>query len=205
MVTIINYGAGNLGSVVNAIVELGYQPQVTSNPDDLLRATAIVLPGVGAAGDAMERLDNSGMAAAIREAIAVGTPLLAVCIGLQLLFSHTEEGGKHRCLEIIPGAVKRLPPGIKIPHMGWNQVKQLVDHPIFRGIPDEANFYFVHSYYAEPADTSVVAATTDYGITFCSMVIRDNLIATQFHPEKSGRWGLRMYANFLEMAFSKEK
>ncbi len=203
--TIINYGAGNLGSVANAIVELGYQPHVTSDPADLLRATAIVLPGVGAAGDAMESLVNSGMADAIREVVSADRPLFAICLGLQLLFSATEEGEGHRCLNIIPGAVKRLPTGIKVPHMGWNQVKQLVAHPVFSGIPDEANFYFVHSYYAEPADTSVVAATTDYGVSFCSMVIKSNLIATQFHPEKSGRWGLQMYANFLEMAFDREK
>lgn len=201
-VVIIDYGAGNLGSVVNAIAELGYQPRITSNPGDLSRAAAVVLPGVGAAGDAMEGLNNSGMADAIRETIFANRPLFAVCVGLQLLFSQTEEGGGHRCLNVIPGAVKRLPSGVKTPHMGWNQVKQQLEHPIFSGIPDKANFYFVHSYYAEPVDTSVVAGTTEYGVAFCSMVIKNNLIATQFHPEKSGKWGLQMYANFFKIAFA---
>ena len=125
--------------------------------------------------------------------------LFAVCVGMQLLFSGTEEGGWHKCLGIISGAVRKLPSGLKIPHMGWNQVKQWVAHPIFEGTPDEANFYFVHSYYADPEDMSVVAGTTDYGVSLCSVLIRGNLVATQFHPEKSGLYGLRMYANFLKM------
>lgn len=204
MIAIIDYGAGNLGSVANAIIKLGYQPNITDRPSDVLISSAVILPGVGAAGDAMEKLEAMGMANAIWQVIHEGRPLLAVCVGLQLLFSSTEEGGFHKCLNVIPGAVKRLPQGIKVPHMGWNQVKQQVKHPVFRDIPDEANFYFVHSYYVEPEDVSVVAATTDYGITMCCMVIRNNLIATQFHPEKSGIWGLRMYSNFLKMALSKE-
>lgn len=205
IVTIIDYGAGNLGSVANAITELGYQPQVTSNPADVLGAAAVILPGVGAAGDAMKKLSGNGMADAIHAVIHVNKPLFTVCVGLQLLFTQTEEGGNHQCLNIVPGTVKRLPPGLKVPHMGWNQVKYRVNHPIFQDIPNGANFYFVHSYYAEPADPGVIVATTEYGITFSSVVIKNNLIATQFHPEKSGKWGLRMYANFLKMAFVKEK
>ena len=204
MIAIIDYGAGNLGSVANAITKLGYKPNVTDSPGDVLRSKAIILPGVGAAGDAMESLRAIDMADVIRQMIDENRPLFAVCVGLQLLFSSTEEGGWHRCLDIIPGAVKRLPQGLKVPHMGWNQVKQQVKHPIFNGIPDEANFYFVHSYYGEPEDKSVVAGTTDYGVNMCSMVINNSLIATQFHPEKSGNWGLRMYSNFLEMALGKE-
>jgi len=204
MIAIIDYGAGNLGSVANAITKLGYKPNITDSPGDVLRSKAIILPGVGAAGDAMESLRAIDMADVIRQMIDENRPLFAVCVGLQLLFSSTEEGGWHRCLDIIPGAVKRLPQGLKVPHMGWNQVKQQVKHPIFNGIPDEANFYFVHSYYGEPEDKSVVAGTTDYGVKMCSMVIKNSLIATQFHPEKSGNWGLRMYSNFLEMALGKE-
>jgi glutamine amidotransferase len=204
MIAIIDYGAGNLGSVANAIIKLGYQPNITDKPGDVLSSAAVILPGVGAAGDAMESLGAIGMIDAIRQVINQKRPLFAVCVGLQLLFSSTEEGGLHKCLDIIPGTVKRLPSGLKVPHMGWNQVKQMVEHPIFNGIPDEANFYFVHSYYADPEDISVVAGTTDYGVSMCSVAIKDNLVATQFHPEKSGSWGLRMYSNFLEMALSKE-
>lgn len=205
MIAIINYGAGNLGSVVNAISELGYEPRITDSPDEVLNSAAIVLPGVGAAGDAMKKLNAIGMTEIIRRVIHEHRPLLAICVGLQLLFSSTEEGGMHKCLNIIPGVVKRLPPYFKVPHMGWNQVKQQMHHPIFHGIPDGANFYFVHSYYVEPEDRSIVAATTEYGITFCSIIIKDNLVATQFHPEKSGKWGLKMYANFLKMATAKER
>ncbi len=204
MIAIIDYGAGNLGSVANAITKLGYQSNITNSPDDVLSSAAVILPGVGAAGDAMEKLEVIDMVDAIRQVIDGNRPLFAVCVGLQLLFSSTEEGGLHKCLDIVPGTVKRLPQGLKVPHMGWNQVKQQVKHPIFNGVPDEANFYFVHSYYVEPEDKSVVAGTTDYGTTMCCTVIKNNLIATQFHPEKSGQWGLRMYANFLEMALGKE-
>jgi glutamine amidotransferase len=204
MIAIIDYGAGNLGSVANAVIKLGYQPNITNRPGDVLSSAAVILPGVGAAGDAMENLETIGMADAIRQVIQEKRPLFAVCVGLQLLLSSTEEGGGHRCLNVIPGTVRRLPPGLKVPHMGWNQVKQQVKHPIFKGIPDEANFYFVHSYYVAPEDKSVVAGTTDYGLSMCCMVIKDNLVATQFHPEKSGNWGLKMYSTFLEMALSKE-
>jgi len=204
MIAIIDYGAGNLGSVANAIIKLGYQPNITDRPSDILSSSAVILPGVGAAADAMEKLESIGMTDAIWQVIHENRPLFAVCVGLQLLFSSTEEGGFHKCLNVIPGTAKRLPLGIKVPHMGWNQVKQQVKHPIFDGIPDEANFYFVHSYYIEPEDMSVVAGIADYGVTMCCMITRNNLIATQFHPEKSGKWGLRMYSNFIEMALSKE-
>ena len=129
---------------------------------------------------------------------------MGVCIGLQVLFDGTEEGGWHECLGIIPGRVRKLPAGLKIPHMGWNQVKQSVSHPIFDGIPDGANFYFVHSYYAEPDDKSLVAGETEYGISLCSVIARGNLVATQFHPEKSGELGLKIYDNFIKMALSAE-
>lgn len=201
-IVIIDYGAGNLRSVVNAIVKLGYRPKVTNNPDDVLNAAAVILPGVGAAGDTIDSLEKLGMSKVIRQFIYERHPFFAVCVGLQILFSGTEERGWHECLGVIPGIVRRLPSGLKIPHMGWNQVKQTIAHPLFDGIPNEANFYFVHSYYANPDDISVVAGTTDYGIPICSVVIKDNLIATQFHPEKSGDHGLKVYSNFLKAALS---
>lgn len=198
-IAIINYGAGNLGSVVNALVKLGYRPSVTDAVSELLKADAVFLPGVGAAGDTMRNLESSGMAEAVKKLVGLGRPLFAICIGLQVLLSATEEGGEYKCLDIIPGRVKKLPDGLKIPHMGWNQVRQLKSHPIFKNIEDNTNFYFVHSYYAQPQDSRVVAGVTEYGVEFCSMVIRDNLLATQFHPEKSGEAGLTMYSNFLEI------
>ena len=204
MIAVVDYGAGNLRSVTNALVKLGYQPKVTSEPDVVLKATAVIFPGVGAAADAVDNLRRSGMDEAIKEVIRNGKPFFAVCVGMQVLLSSTEEGGWNECLGIIPGNVKRLPSGLKGPHIGWNQVKQVNGHPIFKGIADETNFYFVHSYYAEPEDKAVVAGTTEYGVNICSMLIKDNLIATQFHPEKSGEPGLRMYANFLQMAGVKE-
>jgi glutamine amidotransferase len=204
-VTVIDYGAGNLGSVTNALARLGYDYVITGNPADMENAAAVILPGVGAAGDTVKKLEESGLAAAITSRIAADKPLFAICVGLQVMLGNTEENGIHRCLGIVPGNVKKLPAGLKVPHMGWNQVNRKMEHPIFAGIPDGTNFYFVHSYYADPDDKSVIAATTDYGVSFCSMIIKDNLIATQFHPEKSGEIGLRMYTNFLNMAFNQEK
>lgn len=200
MIAIIDYGAGNLRSVANAVMKLGYQPNITSNPAEVMKADTVILPGVGAAGSTVESLKRLGLAEPISEYIASGRPFLGVCIGLQVLFSNTDEGGGHECLGIIPGRVKKLPPGLKIPHMGWNQLKQKFQHPVFKDIPDEANFYFVHSYYVDPDDKSLVAGETEYGIPFCSVIARDNFIATQFHPEKSGEPGLKMYDNFLKLA-----
>jgi glutamine amidotransferase len=201
MITIIDYGSGNLRSVVNAVTRLGYQPEVSHSGVDVFKAEAVILPGVGAAGDVMENLKKLKLVGPIRQYIAEGRPFLGICIGLQVLFTRTEEGGGCDCLDIIPGNVKRLPAGQKIPHMGWNQVKQQdKTHPLFAGVPDGANFYFVHSYYGEPADKSLVIGQTDYGIPFCSVVARGNLMATQFHPEKSGDIGLRIYDNFFKLA-----
>lgn len=200
MIDIIDYGAGNLRSVVNAIGRLGYDAKLTSEPDELLAAEAVILPGVGAAADTMSSLRKLGLTAPIQRLIAEDRPFFGVCIGMQILFSGTEEGGWHQCLDLIPGMVRRLPSGLKVPHMGWNQVRQKVSHPIFAGIPDEANFYFVHSYYVEPEDKSMIAGETDYGIPICSVVARGNLVATQFHPEKSGELGLKLYDNFIRLA-----
>ncbi len=200
MIAIVDYGAGNLRSVTNAIARLGYQPLVTASASDVARAEAVILPGVGAAGDTMENLRRLGLVDVINQFIADDRPFFGVCIGLQVLFSGTEEGGWQECLGVIPGRVKRLPAGLKIPHMGWNQVKQRLSHPIFEGVPDGANFYFVHSYYGEPEDSSLIAGETEYGLSFASVVVRGNLVATQFHPEKSGEFGLKLYQNFIKLA-----
>jgi len=203
MISIIDYGAGNLRSVSNAIAKLGYQATVTSDPDVVLKAQAIILPGVGAAADTVYNLKNLGMVEVIHRLVSEKRPLLAICIGLQVLFEETEEGGRKECLGIIPGVVKKLPEGLKVPHMGWNQVEQKVKHPIFDNIPNNTNFYFVHSYYGVPDEEEIIAGTTEYGVTICSMLIKDNLIATQFHPERSGVNGLRIYENFLKKALVK--
>lgn len=200
MIAIIDYGAGNLSSVINAITELGYPAQISSEPEDIIRAEAVFLPGVGAAGDTMSSLRNLGLVDPILRLVSGNRPLFGICIGLQILFTGTEEGGWYDCLNIIPGRVRKLPPGQKVPHMGWNQVKQKIAHPVFASIPDGTNFYFVHSYYGEPEDSSLIAAETDYGISFCSAIARGNLIATQFHPEKSGDAGLRLFDNFIRSA-----
>jgi glutamine amidotransferase len=199
-VAIIDYGAGNLRSVTNAVVYLGYQPQVTSDAAKVIDAAAVILPGVGAAADTMQSLTRAGLDRAIHKVVDAGKPLFAVCVGFQILFSITDEGGKLPCLGIIQGEVKKLPLGLKIPHMGWNLVNQRIDHPIFNGIPNPAYFYFVHSYFATPWNQAVIAGTTEYGSCWCSMVKNGSVVATQFHPEKSGPYGLRMYKNFLESA-----
>ena len=200
MIAIIDYGAGNLRSVVNAINRLGYQAKITSVSHEMLAAQAVILPGVGAAADTIASLKTLGLVSPIQRFIAEGRPFLGVCVGLQILFTGTEEGGWHECLGVIPGTVRRLPPGLKIPHIGWNQVRQRIYHPIFDGIPDEANFYFVHSYYVEPNDKTIVAGETEYSVSICSVIVKGNLIATQFHPEKSGELGLKIYDNFIKIA-----
>ncbi len=182
VISIIDYGTGNLCSVANAIAKLGYQPRITNRSREVLDAQAVILPGVGAASDAMANLNRLGLSGTIRQFITEGRPLFGVCLGLQILFTDTEEGGRHKCLDVLPGRVKRLPPGLKVPHMGWNQVKQSLSHAVFDGIPNGANFYFVHSYYAEPDDRSLVAGETDYGVAMCSVIARGNLVATHFHP-----------------------
>ncbi len=202
MIAIVDYGAGNLRSVVNALVKLGYQPTITNRPHELSGADAVILPGVGAAADAMANLRELGLIEPIYKYIADNRPFLGICIGLQILLTGSEEGGWHECLGIISGRVRRLSDGLKIPHMGWNQVCQRRPHPIFRNIPDKANFYFVHGYYVEPDDKSLIVADTEYGISFCSVLASNNLIGTQFHPEKSGETGLMIYRNFLDLALN---
>jgi len=202
VIAIVDYGAGNLRSVTNAITKLGYQAKITSSPVEMLNAQAVILPGVGAADDTVESLKALGLASPICQLITEGRPFFGVCVGLQVLLASTEEGGGHECLGVIAGRVRRLPSGLKIPHMGWNQVTQRFSHPVFEGIPDEASFYFAHSYYVEPDDKSLVAGETEYGIKLCSVIAQGNLVGTQFHPEKSGQVGLRFYDNFIRLALA---
>ena len=198
MIAVIDYGAGNIRNVVNAVNKLGYHVELTSDPDVVLSADTVILPGVGAAGDTVSSLKKLSLVEPVRKVIAEDKPFMGICIGMQVLFTETEEDGGHTCLDAFSGVVRKLPEGRKIPHMGWNQVKQKIDHPAFEGVPDKANFYFVHSYYVDPQDKSLVAGTTEYGIEFCSIMAKGNVIATQFHPEKSGNVGLKILDNFLQ-------
>jgi glutamine amidotransferase len=200
-IVIVDYGAGNLRSVARAVARAGYEATVSGRAEDVDSADALIVPGVGAAADTMRNLRERGLVEPVRRYIERGRPFLGVCMGLQALLSVSEEGGEHECLGVVPGRVLRLPPGLKVPHMGWNRVRQKADHPVFRGVADGSYFYFVHSYYPQPDDPSVVIGETEYGVTFPSIVALDSLVATQFHPEKSGEAGLRIYANFLSTAF----
>ena len=196
-IAVINYGAGNLRSVVKAFEHIGYPATVTTDPRKVMAADGVVLPGVGAAGDTMTNLHARGMVDAIATVIAKKRPFFGVCIGLQVLFERSEEDGAE-CLGLLGGYVRRLPAGVKVPHMGWNQVRLAESHPLFQGIADDSYFYFVHSYYADPTEQSAVVGLTDYGATFASALAQGNLVGTQFHPEKSGRLGLQLYRNFVQ-------
>ena len=197
---IVDYGAGNLHSVAKAVASQGVRALVTSSARYLDDADAVIVPGVGAAADTMANLRKHELIEPIREYIDSGRPFLGVCMGQQVLFDVSEEGGEHECLGVLPGRVVRLPDGLKVPHMGWNRVHVARPHPIFEGIDDGSYFYFVHSYFPQPDDPAVVIGETDYGIRFASVVARDNVVATQFHPEKSGDNGLKLYGNFLRLA-----
>ncbi len=196
---VIDYDSGNLRSVAKALELAGVSPLVTGNPDDLATADAVIFPGVGSAPAAMRALQKRRLVQPLRDYVASGRPFLGVCLGLQLLMENTEEGDA-QCLGIIPGVVRRLPPGIKVPHMGWNSVRLRQAHPVFDGIPQDSFFYFVHSYYAVPAELDGEIGATKYDITFCSVYAQGNLIATQFHPEKSGDTGTLIYKNFCDLA-----
>ena len=196
---VIDYDSGNLRSVSRALESQGVIPVVTGDAAELDGADAVVLPGVGSGPAAMDALRERRLVGPIRDYIASGKPFLGICLGLQLLMDRTEEGDKP-CLGVVTGAAKRLPAGLKVPHMGWNSVRFTNSHPVFAGIPQDSYFYFVHSYYAAPEDQAGVSGTTEYGIPFCSVYAKANLVATQFHPEKSGPAGLRFYNNFIGLA-----
>jgi glutamine amidotransferase len=202
VITVVDYDAGNLRSVVRALEHLGHRVHVSDDPYAVARAEALVLPGVGAAGDAMRALAARGLVDALRDYVRSGRPMLGVCVGLQLLFETSDEDGSTACLGLLPGRVRRLPAGLKVPHIGWNRVRQTRAHPIFDGIPDGAYFYFVHSYAPAEVDPALVLGETEYGAIFPSVVGSGRLVATQFHPEKSGENGLRLYDNFVRLALA---
>ena len=200
-IVIIDYESGNLRSVARAVERAGVTPTVTSNPGALDSADGVILPGVGSGPAAMSALQSRGLVRPLLDYIAGGRPFLGVCLGLQLLLDATDEGDAD-CLGLVPGRVRRLPDGLKVPHMGWNTVRFQREHPLWEGIPQDSHFYFVHSYYADPDQRDDVAGLTEYGVPFCSIYARDNVVATQFHPEKSGDTGLRIYANFVRQVFA---
>ena len=197
MLTIVDYGSGNLRSVQKAFEQLGTPAVITSDPAAVAAAERLVLPGVGAFGDAMRELGDRGLIEPIVTHLREDRPFLGICMGLQLLFETGLEGGRQAGLGILPGDVVRfdLPPTLKVPHMGWNQVRWQGD---WQPAKQDEHFYFVHAYHAQPADEAVVAAVTDYGGPFCAAVRRGNLFATQFHPEKSQAAGLRLLGQWLE-------
>ena len=209
-IAIIDYKAGNLRSVQKALEECGATARITADAKDIIAADGVVFPGQGACDASMLSIRERGLFEIIRHSIDSGKPFLGVCLGLQLLLESSEEG-EEPCLAILKGSTKRLPPektervGLKIPHMGWNSVSLSVQHPVFEGIPNDSYFYFVHSYYADPEDKDIVAGVTNYGIDFCSAVAWDNVAAVQFHPEKSGAVGLRLYRNFLTLVDANRK
>jgi imidazole glycerol-phosphate synthase subunit HisH len=199
MIAIIDYGMGNLRSVQKAIEAVGSSADVTCDPERVRRASKVVLPGVGAFADAMAELRRTGLGEAFQEAVSSGKPCLGVCLGLQLLFDVSFEDGEHAGLGLIPGRIVRFTPrpGLKIPHMGWNNLRMLRPCPLFAGLDESPSVYFVHSYHAQTDDGDVVAAESDYPDPFPAVVWRENLMACQFHPEKSQQIGLAMYANFI--------
>lgn len=201
MIAIIDYGMGNLRSVQKGFERAGHEAVITNDAAVVASASRVVLPGVGAFEDAIAELRRRHLVGPVSEAIASGRPFLGICLGLQLLFETSYENGEHEGLGILPGKVVRfdLPQGYAIPHMGWNSLRFLRKPPIFEGVSEGAYFYFVHSYYVVPADPGLVAVETDYGPPFCAAVWRKNLVATQFHPEKSQRDGLRVLKNFAEL------
>ncbi len=203
MIAILDYKAGNLTSVKRALDHLGFSCRITNSHDEIRKADKVVFPGVGAAGKSMESLRELGLDKLLWELFGAGAPILGICVGLQVLFDTSQEN-QTTCLGILPGEVRRFAENIsseagnflKIPHMGWNSVGFKKHHPVFRDIPAESEFYFVHSYYPQPVNEDLSVGMTEYGITFTSAVAFRNLVAVQFHPEKSGKPGLRLLDNF---------
>ena len=206
MIAIIDYEAGNLTSVARALTHLGYKNEITSTAETILAAERVIFPGVGAAKATMQTLQERGLNHVLTDFYRTGKPMLGICIGIQILFEHSEEEDAE-CLNLLPGCVKKLPTTdpetqtetLKVPQIGWNEVHQTKSHAIFEDVPNPAHFYFVNSYYPEPETEKIVIGQTKYGLEFCSVIAHNNLIATQFHLEKSGRVGLKMLNNFLKL------
>ncbi|HEX5544951.1 MAG TPA: imidazole glycerol phosphate synthase subunit HisH [Nitrospira sp.] len=198
MIAIIDYGMGNLRSVSKAFEAAGHQAMVTRDAATIQNASHVVLPGVGAFGDCMANLQQYGLIESIKVAIQSGKPFLGICLGFQLLFTESEEFGRHEGLDIFPGKVRAFSKdhALKVPHMGWNQVAFQRPCPVYEGIADGSNWYFVHSFFVDPYDEQITATTTTYGIPFASSIWKDNVVACQFHPEKSQAVGLRLIKNF---------
>ena len=200
MIAIIDYGMGNLRSVQKGFERVGYEAEIVSRPEALSNVSGLVLPGVGAFGDAMENLKRAGLVDAIVKSVSDGVPFLGICLGLQLLFAQSDELGAHRGLDILPGRVTRFPEGQRVPQIGWNQIHVCRESPLLEGVPDGAFFYFVHSFYVDAEREVDVIATTDYEIDYCSVAGRDRFFGVQFHPEKSQDAGLRVLKNFARIA-----
>jgi len=201
-IAVVDYGIGNLGSVMKAFRHLGASAALTGDPAELRRADTLVLPGDGAFGATMDEIERRGLVPVLREAARTGRTLLGICIGMQVLFEEGEEHGRHRGLGLLPGRVRRLEGDLPIPHMGWNQLHPTRTHPLLDGVPEGAHVYFVHSYWCD-APAEVVLAETDYGTRFPAIVGRGPVLGVQFHPEKSQAVGLRLMANFVRLAAEK--
>jgi glutamine amidotransferase len=199
MIAIIDYGVGNLRSVEKAFAATGCEAIVSSDEKDLRAARKLVLPGVGAFGACMRALSERGFDRLVSERVREGTPLLGVCVGMQMLFEESEEFGSTPGLALLPGRVRRFSDELVVPHVGWNRIQQRQSHALFDDVADGSFFYFVHSYYCEPADQSVVAGETEYGLSYASVVAKDNVCGVQFHPEKSQDAGLRLLRNFARL------
>jgi glutamine amidotransferase len=197
MIAVVDYDAGNIRSVTKALESLGAEVRVTGDPADIEKADRIVLPGVGAFGKAAQSLVAKNLMNPLRNAIRAGKPFIGICLGMQLLYERSEENPGVRGLGVIKGRVVRFPGGLKVPHLGWNQVLQKGSSPVWNEIPDGSFFYFAHSYFGVPADASVIAGETEYGVHYASSVHRGALFGVQFHPEKSQKWGLKLLANFV--------
>ena len=195
-ITVIDYQAGNIRSVEKALEKSGALVKVSGNATDVENSDAVVFPGQGSCDSSMVNLRNQGLDEVLVEWIKSGKPFMGVCLGLQLLLEEADEGDE-RGLGVLRGRVEKLPQGQKVPHMGWNSVRFTTDHPVLQGVPQNSYFYFVHSYVAVPKDSSIIAGYTEYGREFCSAVAFDNVVAVQFHPEKSGQNGLNIYRNFV--------
>jgi glutamine amidotransferase len=204
MIAIIDYGMGNLRSVEKGFMKVGVNAHITNNPDVVAKADGVVLPGVGAFKDCMRELTNLELTDTISQVIKSGTPYLGICLGLQVLFSESEEFGRCRGLDIFRGKVLKFQEGnVKIPHMGWNELNIQKSNPLLDEIPDKSYFYYVHSFFVAPEDNSIISATTEYDVDFTSMIWKDNVYAVQFHPEKSQTFGLKLLENFGKIVEAK--
>lgn len=201
MIAVVDYGAGNVQSVVNALASLGADAHLTADPAVIVGASGVIVPGVGAARDTMTNLQRAGLIDPLGEVLRLHIPYLGICMGMQALMTFSEEHGGQRCLDVIPGVARELDVPLQVPHMGWNSVDQAggAGHPLFDGIPAGAEFYFAHSFACYPEDESWVLATTDYGGLFPCALGRGEVMGTQFHPEKSGPYGLRLLRNFVDI------